>query len=69
MAAQAKKRQADFLVQDARQWRDLARQAKYWESVRDLMPENLRRNQNTPLLPPVELGDEVGLRGRSTKIT
>ena len=53
MAAQAKKRQADFLTQDARQWRDLARQAEYWERVRDMMPENLRRIQSTPLLPSI----------------
>lgn len=67
MAAQAKKRQADFLAQDARQWRDLARQAEYWERVRDMMPENLRRNQSTPLLPSMELGDELGLRGGSSE--
>jgi hypothetical protein len=54
MAAQAKKRQADFLVQDARQWRDLATQAEYWERVRDMMPEKHRRNQSTPLLPSIE---------------
>jgi hypothetical protein len=53
MAAQAKKRQADFLARDARQWRDLARQAEYWERVRDMMPENLRRIQSTPLLPSI----------------
>jgi hypothetical protein len=68
MAAQAKKRQAaDFLAQDARQWRDLARQAEHWERVRDMMPENLRRNQSTPLLSPIELGDELGLRGGSSE--
>ena len=67
MAAQAKKRQADFLAQDARQWRDLARQAEYWERVRDMMPENLRRNQSTPLLPSIELGDELGLGGGSSE--
>jgi hypothetical protein len=68
MAAEAKKRQAaDFLAQDARQWRDLARQAEHWERVRDMMPENLRRNQSTPLLPPIELGDELGLRGGSSE--
>ena len=68
MAAQAKKRQADFLAQDARQWRDLARQAEYWERVRDMMPENLRRIQSTPLLPSIELGDEPGLRAGSSEI-
>jgi hypothetical protein len=62
MAAQATQRQAAFLSKDAQQWRDLARQAEYWESVRDMMPENLRRNQSTPLLPSMELGDELGLR-------
>jgi hypothetical protein len=67
MAAQAKKRQADFLAQDARQWRDLARQAEYWERVRDMMPDNLRRNQSTPLLPSIGLGDEPGLRGGSSE--
>jgi hypothetical protein len=67
MAAQAKKHQADFLAQDARQWRDLARQAEYWERVRDMMPENLRRNQSTPLLPSMELGDELGLSGGSSE--
>jgi hypothetical protein len=61
MAAQAKERQADFLAQDARQWRDLATQAEYWERVRDMMTENLRRNQSIPLLPSIELGDELGL--------
>jgi hypothetical protein len=44
MAAQAKKSQAAFLSRDAQQWRELARQAEYWERVRDMMPENLRRN-------------------------
>jgi hypothetical protein len=44
MAAQATKRQADFLAQDAQQWRELARHAEYWERVRDMMPENIRRN-------------------------
>jgi hypothetical protein len=67
MAAQAKKRQAAFLSRDAQQWRDLARLAEHWESVRDMMPENLRRNQSTPLLPPIELGDELGLRGGSSE--
>jgi hypothetical protein len=67
MAAHAKKRQADFFVQDARQWRDLARQAGHWECVRDMMPENLRRDQSTPLLPHIELGDELGLRGGSSE--
>jgi hypothetical protein len=67
MAAQAKKRQANFLAQDARQWRDLARQAEYWERVRDTMPENLRRNQSTPLQPSIELGDELRLRGDSSE--
>jgi hypothetical protein len=47
MAAQAKKSQAAFLSRDAQQWRELARQAEYWERVRDMMPENLRRNQST----------------------
>jgi hypothetical protein len=69
MAARAKKRRADFFVQDARQWRDLARQAEHWESVRNMMPENLRRNPSTPLLPPIELGDELGLRGGSSENT
>jgi hypothetical protein len=68
MAAQAKKRQADFLAQDARQWRDLARQAEYWECVRDMMPENLRSNQSTPHLPSIQLGDELGPRGGSSEI-
>ena len=67
MAAQAKKRQAAFLTRDAQQWRELARQAEYWERVRDMMPENLRRNQSTPLLPSIELGDELGLRGGSSE--
>jgi hypothetical protein len=67
MAAQAKKRQADFLARDARQWRDLARQAEYWERVRDMMPENLRRNQGAPFLPSIELGDELRLGGRSSE--
>jgi hypothetical protein len=52
MAAQAKKRQAAFLTRDAQQWRELARQAEYWERVRDMMPENLRRNQKYSA-PPV----------------
>jgi hypothetical protein len=52
MAAQAKKRQAAFLTRDAQQWRELARQAEYWERVRDMMPENLRRNQKY-YAPPV----------------
>jgi hypothetical protein len=65
MAAQAKKRQAAFLTRDAQQWRELARQAEYWERVRDMMPENLRRNQSTPLLRSIELGDELGLRAWS----
>ena len=65
MAAQAKKSQAAFLSRDAQQWRELARQAEYWERVRDMMPENLRRNQSTPLLPSIELGDELGLRAWS----
>ena len=67
MAAQAKKRQADFLAQDARQWRDLAKQVEYWERVRDTMPENFRRNESTPLLPSTELGDELGLRAGSSE--
>jgi hypothetical protein len=67
MAAKAKKRQAGFLAQDARQWRDLARQAAYWERVRDMMPENLRRNQSAPVLPSIELGQELGLRGGSSE--
>ena len=58
MAADAKKRQAAFLVQDARQWRDLARQAEHWERVRDMMPKNLPHNQSA-LLPPIDLGGEA----------
>ena len=67
MAAHAKKSQAAFLSRDAQQWRELARQAEYWERVRDMMPENLRRNQSTPPLPSIELGDELGLRGGSSE--
>jgi hypothetical protein len=59
MAAQAKKRRADFLVQDARQWRDLARQAEYWERIRDMMPENPRRNRSTPLLPSIGIATDA----------
>jgi hypothetical protein len=54
MAAQAKKRQADFLAQDARQWRHLAKQAEDWERVRGVMTENLHQLRSK-LLPPIEL--------------
>lgn len=57
MAADAKKRQAAFLAQDARQWRDLARQAEHWERVRDMMPKNLPHDQSA-LLPHIDLGGE-----------
>jgi hypothetical protein len=57
MAAKAKSREAAFLINDARQWRDLAKQAEYWERVRGSMTENLRELQQRTRLPLIGLGD------------
>jgi hypothetical protein len=56
MAAKANSREAAFLVNDARHWRDLAKQAEHWEHVRGLMTESLRELQRIRL-PPIELSD------------
>lgn len=51
MAAKAKSREAAFLANDARQWRELAKQAEHWEHVRGSMTESLRELQQTRLPP------------------
>jgi hypothetical protein len=56
MAAQAKSREAAFLTNDAKHWRDLAKQAENWERVRGVMTESLQQLRSK-LLPPVELSD------------
>lgn len=56
MAAQAKTRDAAVLTNDARHWRDLAKQAEDWERVRGVMTENLHQLRGK-LLPPIELSD------------
>ena len=56
VAAQAKSRESIFLTDDARHWRDLAKQAEDWERVRGLMIESLHQLRSK-LLPPVELAD------------
>jgi hypothetical protein len=61
MAAKAKSREAAFLANDARQWRDLAKQAKHWDRVRGSMTENLRELQCTRL-PLIGLGDQASSR-------
>jgi hypothetical protein len=56
MAAKAKSREAAFPAEDARHWRDLAKQAEDWENVRGSMTESLRQLQSTRL-PTIELND------------
>jgi hypothetical protein len=56
MAAKAKSREATFLADDARQWRELAKQTEHWEHVCGSMTESLRELQQTRL-PPIALGD------------
>jgi hypothetical protein len=56
MAAQVKSCEATFLTNDARHWRDLAKQAEDWDRVRGVMTESLHRLRSK-LLPPVELSD------------
>jgi hypothetical protein len=56
MAAQAKSREAAFLTNDARHWRNLAKQAEDWERIRGAMFESLHQLRSK-LLPPVELSD------------
>ena len=56
IAARAKSREATFLANDARQWRELAKQAEHWERVRGSMTESLRELKQTRL-PPIAPGD------------
>jgi hypothetical protein len=56
MAVKAKGREAAFLTNDARQWRDLAKQAEHWERVRGSMTESLRELQSKRL-PPISVSE------------
>ena len=55
-AAQAKSREAIFLTNGARHWRDFAKQAEDWERVRGVMTESLHQLRSK-LLPPVQLSE------------
>jgi hypothetical protein len=61
MAAKAKSREAAFLANDARQWRELAKQAEHWEHVRGSMTEsNSNKHDYRPLRWVIKLDRVAG---------